>query len=97
MRAFHASRVRASDVLAAIRRWAPRGLGAVHFTGGEPTLHRELPALLTLCRRLGLRTGLGTNGHRLADPGYAARVGPLLDEVMVSLHGPTAKVHDRLV
>lgn len=96
MRAYRRAPVDARLVRGVLRAWVPRGVRHVHFTGGEPTLHPDLPALLALCRRVGLKTSMGTNGHRLADPGYAAQVVPNLDEVMVSLHGPDAATHEGL-
>jgi pyruvate formate lyase activating enzyme len=44
---------------------------AVMVTGGEPTLKAELPDFLAACRRLGLLTGLETNGSA---PGMLARL-----------------------
>lgn len=96
MRAYRRSPVDARLVREVLRAWVPRGVRHVHFTGGEPTVHPELPSILALCKRLGLTTSLGTNGHRLADAAYAAEVGPLLDEAMVSLHGPDAAIHEAL-
>lgn len=96
MRTFRRRRVTMAHVEATLKHWMPRGVRAVHFTGGEPTLHPDLLAVLQRCAALGLRTGLGTNGWRLSEPAYAARIAPLLDEVIVSLHGPNAEVHDAL-
>ena len=39
-------------------------LTAVTVTGGEPTLHKELPGLLSFCRKLGFAVKLDTNGMR---------------------------------
>lgn len=96
MRRFRLQRVTRDDVRGLLDTWVPRGVRAVHFTGGEPTLHRELADILLDCRRRSLHTGIGTNGWRLADAAYAARVLPLLDEAMLSLHGPDATTHDAL-
>lgn len=96
MRRFEDHPVSVRDVVTVLREWVPRGVRHVHFTGGEPTLHRDLPEILACCRRLGLRTSLGTNGWRLADADYAARVLPEIDELMISLHGPDAVTHDAL-
>ncbi|MFA6603844.1 MAG: radical SAM protein [Patescibacteria group bacterium] len=40
-------------------------IGKVIILGGEPTLHRDLPAMLAFNRDLGLPTTLYTNGRRL--------------------------------
>lgn len=45
------------------------GLRWITLTGGEPTLHPQLPAIVATLRRRGLRPLLATNGLRLArDP-----------------------------
>jgi pyruvate-formate lyase-activating enzyme/SAM-dependent methyltransferase len=73
------------------------GAQSVLFSGGEPTLRRDLPELATTCRQLGMRFGLITNGRML---GYPPLVRRLLDSGLeyayLSLHGPT-EIHDRLV
>jgi MoaA/NifB/PqqE/SkfB family radical SAM enzyme len=79
-----------------VRKHAERGVEAVHFTGGEPTIHPRFIDLLALCRELGLRTSVGTIGTMLARPDFAERTVPLLDEALFSLHGPTAALHDEL-
>jgi MoaA/NifB/PqqE/SkfB family radical SAM enzyme len=77
-----------------LREQAERGVEAVHFTGGEPTIHPQFVEILQLARKLGMRTSIGTIGTRLSDPGFAARALPYLDEALFSLHGPDAAVHD---
>ncbi|MFY0989176.1 anaerobic ribonucleoside-triphosphate reductase activating protein [Halomonas sp. C05BenzN] len=47
-------------------------LDAVVFSGGEPTLHADLPAAADACRALGLAVGLHTAGT------YPERLEPLL-------------------
>ena len=71
---------------------------AVVFTGGEPTLRGDLPDLVTHAAALGFRTiGLQTNGHRLADPGYLARIDASgVTEILLSLHGSRSLTHDRI-
>lgn len=96
MRTFERNPVTAAMILEVLKEWVPRGVRHVHFTGGEPTLHRQLPEILGRCKRLGLRTSLGTNGWRLADAAYAARILPVVDEFMISLHGPDAATHEGL-
>ena len=77
-----------------LREQAERGVEAVHFTGGEPTIHPQFVEILQLARKLGMRTSIGTIGTRLADPAFVARALPYLNEALFSLHGPTAEIHD---
>lgn len=94
MRQFHDFPVTWGRVARVLREQARRGITRLHLTGGEPTLHPRFVDTLALARRLGLRTSVGTNGAMLARPGFARRALPLLDEVMLSLHGPGSEIHD---
>jgi radical SAM protein with 4Fe4S-binding SPASM domain len=53
---------------------------------GEPLLHPELPAILALCYRHGLRINLTTNGTLLPRYGGMLVASPALRQVNVSLH-----------
>jgi organic radical activating enzyme len=46
------------------------GIPHVVFTGGEPTLRPDLAGLITHSEKLGMVTGLLTDGLRLTNPGY---------------------------
>lgn len=94
MAAFEAFPVTFGRVARVLREQAERGVEAVHFTGGEPTIHPQFIEILQLAKKLGMRTSIGTIGTRLADPAFAARAVPLLDEALFSLHGPDAATHD---
>lgn len=73
------------------------GIPQVIFTGGEPTLVAHLPELVRSAARLGLVTGLNTNGRRLAEPRFAERLAQAgLSHVQVTLLAPRAELHDRL-
>lgn len=79
---------------------AARDLGVemVLFSGGEPTLRKDLPRLARVATGLGLRWGLITNGRRLAYPDYReALLGLGLEFVHTSLHGADAATHDEVV
>lgn len=70
----------------------------VVFTGGEPTLREDLPALIHHAENLGQITGLNTNGRRLADPKYLdALVEAGLDHIQITLESHRADVHDEMV
>ena len=48
-----------------------RGYFGIILTGGEPTLHPELPRIAGYARDKGLHVRMITNGHKLADPDFA--------------------------
>ena len=80
---------------------AGRDAGATRLilSGGEPTLHPELPALIRQARRLGYRwVQIITNGRRLAYPAFfQTLLDAGLDEVTFSIHGSSSRVHDTMV
>lgn len=51
------------------RAWAV-GIPHITFTGGEPTLREDLPALIAHAEKIGYVTGLLTTGLKLANPEY---------------------------
>ena len=73
---------------------AGRGFRVVTFTGGEPTLRRDLAVLVRAAQRLGLTVGLQTNGRLLAVPGVRNGLLGLGVRFVVALHGPDAETHD---
>lgn len=79
-----------------LRLHASRGVKAVHFTGGEPTIHPKFVEACMLARKLGMRTSIGTIGTMIADRAFAERAIPWLDEALFSLHGPNAEINDAM-
>jgi radical SAM protein with 4Fe4S-binding SPASM domain len=70
---------------------------SVSFTGGEPTLVPELPALIAYAKKTGMRVNLITNGTMI-DKSYARKLADHgLDSAQVSMEGTEAVVHDRMV
>lgn len=71
------------------------GIPHIIITGGEPTLHPDLPELVAYADKLGLVVGMNTNGRLLAD---AATVQGLADaglnHVQITLASCHAAVHD---
>src|SRR5215472_18828693 len=65
----------------------------VVFSGGEPQMHTDLPALARLIRAEGIRMTLLTAGL-LLEP-YARSVVDSIDDVIVSLDGPR-EIHNRI-
>ncbi|TDR56898.1 anaerobic ribonucleoside-triphosphate reductase activating protein [Halomonas ventosae] len=62
----------------------PDGLDAVVFSGGEPTLHADLPRALEQAREMGLAVGLHTAGPY---PDRLAALLPRLDWVALDVKG----------
>ena len=78
-------------------RLARVGVPHVIFTGGEPTLVDGLPELIRQAGRLGLVTGVNTNGRRLADPRFAASLARAgLDHVQITLESCRPEVHNAM-
>lgn len=73
------------------------GFDFVNFTGGEPTIHPDFPAIVAYAKKLGYRIYIGTNGCMLAKKEFCKNVVPLLDEISFSIHGHVASLHDALV
>lgn len=80
-----------------LRDYRRRGIDAVDLDGGEPTLFPGFFRLVRFAKTVGYRAiTVTTNGRRLADRSFASRF--LLSgvtDVLVSLHGPTAAIHER--
>jgi radical SAM protein with 4Fe4S-binding SPASM domain len=69
----------------------------VVFTGGEPTLVPFLADLIAYAEKLGMITGLNTNGRKFSDPAYIdALVSAGLDHVQITLESHDADIHDRI-
>ena len=70
----------------------------VILTGGEPTLHPELPEITAYARAQGLHVRMITNGHRLAEPRFArsmADAGLQLTHVSIYSVDPTIEAELR--
>ncbi len=81
-----------------IKKLWDNGIPHVDFTGGEPTLREDLPALIEYAEDLGLITGLLTNGVRLADAPFVDRLKKAgLDYVQVTLESQREEIHNRMV
>jgi MoaA/NifB/PqqE/SkfB family radical SAM enzyme/2-polyprenyl-3-methyl-5-hydroxy-6-metoxy-1,4-benzoquinol methylase len=87
-----------SEIHAKIDRAAQLGHTMVVFSGGEATIRPELFDWAAHVVRLGMDTGLVTNGLMLAYPDFLERMLKLrLKYVYMSLHGGTARVHNLMV
>jgi radical SAM protein with 4Fe4S-binding SPASM domain len=74
------------------------GIPHIVFTGGEPTLRKDLPELIAHAEGKGQITGLNTNGRALADPAFVqSLVESGLDHVQITLESHAGSVHDSVV
>lgn len=74
------------------------GIPHVVFTGGEPTLRKDLLELIAHAEGNGQITGLNTNGRRLSDPEYVKRlVEAGLDHVQITVESHDPAIHDHMV
>lgn len=74
-----------------------RGYFGVVLTGGEPTLHPELPRIAGYARERGLHVRMITNGWRLADADFASALADAgLELVHVSIYSVRPEIEARL-
>ena len=74
-----------------------RGYFGIILTGGEPTLHPELPKISAYARDQGLHVRMITNGWRLADPVFAREMADAgLQHAHVSVYSHKPEVEEKL-
>lgn len=70
----------------------------VVFTGGEPTIVPYLPELVSYADRLGIVSGLNTNGRLLRNEPLTEKLkAASLDHVQVTLESVDPEIHDAMV
>jgi radical SAM protein with 4Fe4S-binding SPASM domain len=73
------------------------GVFILTFTGGEPTLRKDLPELLLYAQNNGMVTGLVTNGRKLKDKAYVKVLEKSgLDFVQITLESHDPEIHDKM-
>ena len=82
----------------AIDELAIRNLDHLVLSGGEPTLHPDLDALIAHAKALGFRTvEIQSNGVKAAEMDYARRLADAgLDKITVSLHSVDPEHSDKI-
>lgn len=80
----------------AIAQAAGMGIVQIGFSGGEPTLRRDLPALIHTAASRGLYTNLITQGTFLDDARLAELEAAGLDHVQISLQAPERELADAI-
>jgi MoaA/NifB/PqqE/SkfB family radical SAM enzyme len=88
----------ADELLRAIDTLAERNLDHLVLSGGEPTLHPDLPALVAHAKGLGFRTiEIQTNGVRSAEADYAKRLADAgVNKITISLHSIDPETSDKI-
>jgi radical SAM protein with 4Fe4S-binding SPASM domain len=83
---------RALDTLAHV------GVPHIIFTGGEATLHPDLPRLIAYANQKGQIVGLNTNGRRLAHRPFAQQLAEAgLNHVQITLGSSRPDVHNAVM
>ncbi|MCA9961700.1 MAG: radical SAM protein, partial [Anaerolineales bacterium] len=72
------------------------GCRKIHITGGEPTLHPDLPALIAYMTDKGLRVNMTTNGTLLTKERARALGAAGLGNVNISIDSPERQIHDHV-
>lgn len=73
------------------------GTRHVNWSGGEPTLRKDLPEIIGHYRSLGIKSSLITNGTRMTED-YARRLHDQgLARALISLESSDPEIHDRVV
>lgn len=85
-----------AEVVGELTSAKARGFDIVTFTGGEPTIRRDLPDLIVAARALGLGVGLQTNGRILAYPEIRKSFLGHQVRFVMAVHGPDAATHDEV-
>ncbi len=86
------------DIVDSIDDWASAAIETVTISGGEPTLLRDLPVLVSVLADRGFRVELQTNGMALRDHAYTTWLRQSgLDTVLVSLHAADPELSDRQI
>lgn len=86
------------EVKRLIKHLYKQGMNVLEFTGGEPTIRKDLPELIKYAKLVGFqKISLITNGIRLASNEYAKIiVDSGIDDFLFSVHGATSKTHDSI-
>jgi MoaA/NifB/PqqE/SkfB family radical SAM enzyme len=75
-----------------------KGFGAVEFTGGEPTIRKDIIDLVAYAKKIGFKTiAISTNGRMFSYAPFAEKtIDAGLNKVNFSLLGSNEKVHNSI-
>lgn len=81
-------------VLALLKK---KGVPHIIFTGGEATLHPDLPDLVSFADRQGQVVGLNSNGRRFSQRSFAGQLKQAgLNHLQVTVASNRARIHDEI-
>lgn len=94
----HAPNRTFEEIVNDLRYARKRGISEVDFSGGEPSVHPDLPRLIETAKSMGMeKICIISNGLRLSKREYAATLKSAgLDEILFSVHGSGEKTHDEI-
>jgi len=73
------------------------GIPHITFTGGEPTLRKDLSELIGYAEEMGLVTGVITNGRLLTKKRVNELVSAGLDHIQITLESYNKETHNRMI
>jgi PqqA peptide cyclase len=92
----HRDELTANEWFGVLDQAAELGVVQAHFSGGEPTLRRDLASLVAHAAKAGLYTNLITQGTFLDDALLDRLVDNGLDHIQISIQAPQAELADRI-
>lgn len=72
------------------------GLKNIKFFGGEPFMHNLFAEFVNYAKKAGLHTNVFTNGTFLTEETVQSMFENGLDEIIISLDGPTSGIQDKM-
>jgi len=87
-----------TEILDDLRYARKHGITEVDFSGGEPTVHPDLPQVISGAKSLGMqKVCIISNGVRLSNRNYLRTLREAgLDEILFSVHGSKEKIHEEI-
>lgn len=87
-----------AEVAADLERGRGEGFNSVEFTGGEPTIRKDIVQLVNYAKILGYqKIASGTNGRLFSYPEFCRQIiSAGLNKITFSLLGPDKKVHEAI-
>lgn len=69
---------------------------SISFSGGEPTLRKDLPELIAYAKEMDMRVNLISNGYLIDEKLAKAMKEAGLDSAQLSIEGVTANIHEKI-